>query len=101
MYVYILVYFTIYVYVFNMLYYVIFLLWKGGVFMPSEAQKRASINYKKGNIKRVPLDVTIEQHEAIKAFAKKQGKGVNTLIKELLFAAMAADQATSAQDPTE
>lgn len=47
----------------------------------SEAQKRASMKYHKEKIKRVPLDISKEKYEEIKAAADKAGESVNGYIK--------------------
>lgn len=48
--------------------------------MVKESQKR----YNEKHIKRVPLDMQIEEYEKIKALADAQGIGVNTFIKNLI-----------------
>ena len=48
--------------------------------MIKESQKR----YNEKHIKRVPLDMQIEEYEKIKSLADAQGIGVNTFIKNLL-----------------
>ena len=50
----------------------------------NEAQKNATIKYMK-KLKRIPLDVQPEQYEKIKEYVDKEGKGVNTIIKEIVF----------------
>lgn len=50
----------------------------------NEAQKKATIKYMK-KLKRIPLDVQVDQYEKIKEYADKEGKGVNTIIKEIVF----------------
>ena len=50
----------------------------------NEAQKNATIKYMK-KLKRIPLDVQPEQYEKIKEYADKEGKGVNTIIKEIVY----------------
>jgi predicted DNA binding CopG/RHH family protein len=52
--------------------------------MYTEASKKATIKYMK-KLKRIPLDVQPEQYDAIKQYAKSQGKPVNTAIKEIIF----------------
>lgn len=52
--------------------------------MYTEASKKATIKYMK-KLKRIPLDVQQEQYDAIKQYAKSQGKPVNTAIKEIIF----------------
>ena len=50
----------------------------------TEAGKKATIKYMK-KLKRIPLDVQMEQYEEIKKYADAQGKPVNTMIKEIIF----------------
>ena len=47
----------------------------------SDAQKRAVYKYAKTHLKRVPLDVTKEKYDAIKAAADANGESVNGFIK--------------------
>lgn len=48
--------------------------------MIRESQRK----YNQGHIKRIPLDVQVEEHEAIKERAETLGMPVNTYIKELI-----------------
>lgn len=48
--------------------------------MIRECQKR----YNKEHIKRIPLDMQIEEYEEIKHLADAEGIGVNTFIKKLI-----------------
>lgn len=51
----------------------------------SEAQKRASIKYKNKNLKRVPLDLQIDDYERIKAGIEQAGyKSLNGFIKQAI-----------------
>lgn len=50
----------------------------------TEASGKASIKYAKKNLKRIPLDVKLEQYEQIKAFAEDHDESINGLIKRLL-----------------
>ena len=52
--------------------------------MYNEASKKATLKYKKKQ-KRIPLDVQMEQYEAIKKYADERGKPVNTMLKEIIF----------------
>lgn len=52
--------------------------------MYTEASKKATIKYMK-KLKRIPLDVQLEQYEEIKKYAVKEGKPVNTVLKEIIF----------------
>lgn len=51
----------------------------------TEAVKKAAIKYKKNNLKRIPLEVRLDQYEKIKEYANQQGKPVNTVLKEIIF----------------
>lgn len=50
----------------------------------SEAQKKASINYAKKALKRIPLDVQKEKYDEIKAAAEQAGETVNGYIKKAI-----------------
>lgn len=52
--------------------------------MYNEASKKATLKYMK-KLKRIPLDVQMEQYEAIKKYADENGKPVNTVLKEIIF----------------
>ena len=47
----------------------------------TDATKKATIEYKKKKIKRVPLDMQVEEYERIKEHAEKSGESVNGYIK--------------------
>ena len=47
----------------------------------TESTKEAAIKYKKKNIKRVPLDMQIEEYERIREHADRIGESVNGYIK--------------------
>ncbi|MCD8300175.1 MAG: hypothetical protein LUC41_03255 [Clostridiales bacterium] len=51
--------------------------------MYSEASMKAANKYKKNNLKRIPLEVSLEQYEQIKSYAG--GRPVNTVLKEIIF----------------
>lgn len=50
----------------------------------SEAQKKASINYAKKALKRIPLDVPKEKYDEIKVAAEHAGESVNGYIKKAI-----------------
>ena len=50
----------------------------------SDAQKKASVKYKQKSIKRIPLDMQIDEYERLKEHVDKLGIPVNTYIKELI-----------------
>lgn len=60
----------------------------------TEAQRRASIKWKKENYSRIPLDVRPEYHEYLKARAKADGMTLGAWIKDAieLKATRAADE---------
>ena len=58
---------------------------KGGECVPVPYEYQQShIKYAKKNLKRVPLDLSIEFYAEVKEYCKKNHKSVNGLIKELL-----------------
>lgn len=57
----------------------------------SDAQKKASINYAKRSIKRIPLDVQKEKYEEIKEAATAAGQTVNGYIKKAIDERMERD----------
>lgn len=50
----------------------------------NEARNKADQRYKASHIKRIPLDVQLEDYEQIKAAADRAGQKVNTYIKEAI-----------------
>ena len=42
--------------------------------MSTEAQKRASAKWMKANMKRIPLDVSFNKYDEIKAYAESRGE---------------------------
>jgi predicted HicB family RNase H-like nuclease len=52
----------------------------------SEAHKRATIEYAKKNLKRIPLDVQKEKYEEIAEAAASKGESVNGYIKKAIDA---------------
>ena len=49
-----------------------------------ESRKKASIEYAKRSLKRIPLDVQKEKYDEIKAAADKAGETVNGYIKKAI-----------------
>ena len=50
----------------------------------TEARKEYLKEYRKKNIRRIPLEVTHEFYARIKAYANERGRSVNNTIKFLL-----------------
>lgn len=50
----------------------------------NESRKKASIEYAKRSLKRIPLDVQKEKYDEIKAAADKAGETVNGYIKKAI-----------------
>lgn len=50
----------------------------------NESIKKASIEYAKRSLKRIPLDVQKEKYDEIKAAADKAGETVNGYIKKAI-----------------
>lgn len=50
----------------------------------TESQKKASIEYAKRSLKRIPLDVQKEKYEEIKTAATAAGETVNGYIKKAI-----------------
>ena len=48
----------------------------------SNSQKKATIKYAKNNLKRIPLDVQLDEYEKLKTFALANGYTINGFIKE-------------------
>ena len=55
--------------------------------MPDKYVKR-KLDYAKSHLKRVPLDLKIEDYERLKAYVQKNGETVNGFIKRLIREAM-------------
>ena len=71
----------------------------------TEAQNRATYKYAKEHLKRIPLDVQLDEYAQIKAAADLAGESVNGYIKEAIRARLATDPVTAAgrasgADPT-
>lgn len=50
----------------------------------TESQKKASIKYAKNNLKRIPLDVKLEEYDNIKAFAESKNMSVRAFILQAI-----------------
>ncbi|MDD7026024.1 MAG: hypothetical protein PUI46_02860 [Lachnospiraceae bacterium] len=50
----------------------------------SKAQMQATIKYKAKAYKRIPLDVKIEEYEALKEFTDKNGESINGFIRRII-----------------
>lgn len=50
----------------------------------SENKRQAAYKYKSGHIKRVPLDMQIEEYEKLKSAAAASGETVNGYIKNAI-----------------
>lgn len=57
----------------------------------TEAQNRATYKYAKEHLKRIPLDVQLDEYTQIKAAADQAGESVNGWIKAAIRARLAAD----------
>ena len=68
----------------------------------TDAQKRASIKYAKANIKRIPLDLRIDdQYPALKAAAEAAGEAINEYIKGAIRQRMEREGLDFELDPEE
>ena len=63
----------------------------------SEAHKKASIEYAKKNLKRIPLDVPKEKYTEIKAHAVERSETVNGFIKRAIDETMLRDKQNKEQ----
>lgn len=50
----------------------------------SEAQVRATMKYKAKAYKRIPLDMKIEEYEALKEYADSTGESINGFIRRII-----------------
>ena len=50
----------------------------------SEAQVKATMKNKARAYKRIPLDVRIEEYEALKEFTEKNGESINGFIRRII-----------------
>lgn len=57
----------------------------------SEKKKAYNIEYKKNNLKRVPLDLPIEKYHEVKTHSEKQNETVNGFIKRAIDETMDRD----------
>ena len=62
----------------------------------TEAQNRATYKYAKEHLKRIPLDVQLDEYAQIKAAADQAGESVNGFIKAAIRARLAADPVPAA-----
>ena len=60
----------------------------------SESTYKASQKYKEKNIKRVPLDMQLQEYEQLKAAAEAAGESVNGYIKQAIRLRMAGTETT-------
>ena len=60
----------------------------------NESRKKASIEYEKRSLKRIPLDVQKEKYDEIKAAADKAGETVNGYIKKAIEQRMENENGT-------
>lgn len=50
----------------------------------SKAQMEATLRYKAKSYKRIPLDVRIEEYEALKQYTEKTGESINGFIRRII-----------------
>lgn len=50
----------------------------------SEAQVRATLKYKAKAYKRIPLDMKIEEYEALKEYTDNAGESINGFIRRII-----------------
>lgn len=50
----------------------------------TEANKKATLKYMSKTLKRVPLDLKIEDYEELKAHCEKTGESINGFIKRII-----------------
>ncbi len=50
----------------------------------SEAQVKATLKYKARAYKRIPLDVKIEEYEALKEYTDSIGESINGFIRRII-----------------
>lgn len=50
----------------------------------TEQRKKYLLDYQKEKLKRVPLDLPLEDYDKVKKYAEDHGESVNGLIKRLL-----------------
>lgn len=57
----------------------------------NEKKKQYNIEYKKNNLKRVPLDLPVRMYEDVKEHAQKKSESVNGFIKRAIKETMERD----------
>lgn len=50
----------------------------------SEAQVRATLKYKAKAYKRIPLDMKLEEYEALKEYTDNTGESINGFIRRII-----------------
>lgn len=50
----------------------------------SQAQNKASQKYRAANVKRIPLDVPIEEYNQFKQAADKRKEKINTILRQAM-----------------
>lgn len=50
----------------------------------SEAQVKATLKYKAKAYKRIPLDVRVEEYEALKEYTARTGESINGFIRRII-----------------
>jgi len=67
---------------------------EGADFMAtSKSQVKATAKYKAKAYKRIPLDVRIEEYEALEAYTKKTNQSINGFIRKIIKENIIAGQA--------
>lgn len=61
----------------------------------NDAAREAAYRYKAAKIKRVPLDMQIDDYDALKAAASCAGQAVNAYIKQAVRERMERDRAAN------
>ena len=56
-----------------------------------ENKKKYNIEYKKKNLKRVPLDLSLEKYEEVKTHCQERSESVNGFIKRAIEETMKRD----------
>jgi hypothetical protein len=56
-----------------------------------ENKKKYNIEYKKKNLKRVPLDLPLEKYEEVKSHCQERSESVNGFIKRAIEETMKRD----------
>lgn len=50
----------------------------------SDAQTKATLKYKAKAYKRIPLDVRIEEYEALKDYCNRSGESINGFLRRII-----------------